>query len=105
MQLLAWPGEHKDLDCRSRPSFVKLRLQVTEPLARELEDFQAADDPPPVIWMQLRGQEWVDDLQSLVQRRQRQRFQLAFDLLPKLPIRWRALLNAPQQGLQIQRRP
>ena len=55
--------------------------------------------------MQSGGQQGVDHLQALVQRRQRQRLQLAFDIGPKLPIGRRPLKHAPQQRLEIERRP
>ena len=49
VQLVARPGKHEDLGLRGRPALVELRLQVAQPLAGELEDFQAADDPPLVV--------------------------------------------------------
>jgi hypothetical protein len=56
VKLVARPGEDKDFGLRGGAAFVELRLQVTQPLAGKLEDFQAADDAALVVGVQLRRQ-------------------------------------------------
>ena len=91
VQLFARPGKDEDLDGRGGAAFVELRLQMAESLAGELENFQAANDPPLVVGMQFGGQQRIDDLQPLVQCGQRQRLQLSFDLTREIPNRPAAL--------------
>ena len=74
VEFFARPGEDEGFHFGSGAAFVELRLQVAQPLAGELENFQAADDAALVVGMQLGGEQRVDHLQPLVQGAKRQRF-------------------------------
>ena len=94
--------EHAALVGRS--TFFELGLLMAEGLAGGAIDFERADESPRVVRMDVRRGDGIDLRESLVERGLADFGELVFDLLAQLPVGGRAVEQAAEQTLEIERR-
>ena len=104
VQLLAAAAQDEHAAFVGRPAFFELQLLMADRLAGGAIDFECADQPARVVRMDVRCGHRIDLRKSIVERLLADVLQFLLDFVAQLPIGRRAVEQAAQQALEIQRR-
>ena len=93
------PPQYEDATQIRRPPLVKMKLLMTDRLTGDPKYLESSNDAPLIAGMKFRGGERIDHGEPLMERLNAHLGDVLVYLAPKLPVSWRALVNASKQSL------